>query len=392
MRQPSRPLNRFAYVCGDPGVPIPGHKGASIHVASVCKALRRRGLDGEVHAVCAEGSELHGLPIKPISLPERRKRKSVEEREARLFLASLGSSLSLDARPDFIYERYSLWHAGGLARARDLGIPFVLEVNSPLPIEAQRFRSLANPALAEGLAQVLLWEADAIVCVSEEVAQWVEKRRGHREGVWTIPNGVDPEIFFPNPGVRPPELPQQSPLIAFSGSFRPWHGLDDLLDAVRILAQRIDDVHLVCVGDGPTRLAAEERARDLRIEHRVHFTGQLPHHEVPRWLQGADVLVAPYPVLSDFYFSPLKIFEFLALEIPVVATASGQIPALIPDRERGFLCAPGVPDALATRIEDVIRSPSEARAIAANAREWVLRNATWEARVGDLLQRIGALS
>lgn len=388
---PGRLLGRFAYVCGDPGIPVPGNKGASIHVASVCKAFRGRGLEGEIHAVRAEGSTLHGMPVKSIALPDRRKRKSVEEREARLFLASLGANLALDSKPDFIYERYSLWYAGGLARARDLGVPFVLEVNSPLPLEAQRFRSLANPALAEGLAQTLLWEADAIVCVSDEVARWVESRRGHREGVWTIPNGVDPELFLPNHESRPAPLPKNAPLVAFSGSFRPWHGLDELLEAIQILARRVDDVHLVCVGDGPRRLEAESRVRELRIADRVHFTGQLPHHEVAQWLQGADVAVAPYPVLEDFYFSPLKIFEFLALELPVVATATGQIRDLLPDRERGFLCEPGSAESLAARIEDVIRSPIESRAVAARARKWVLEHATWEARVSDMLHRIGGL-
>lgn len=386
-------MRRFSYICGDPGIPLPGHKGASIHVASVLKEFHRRGLEGEVHAVRAEGGELSGFPVRPIRLPPRRRRKSVEEREARLFLASLGSSLDLVERPDFVYERYSLWYAGGLARARELGVPFILEVNSPLPVEAQRFRSLANPALADGVAQTLLWEADAVVCVSDEVAAWVEDRRGHARGVWTIPNGFDPELFHPERGPRPEELPPEGvPLLAFAGSFRPWHGLDGLLDALRIVADRVPDVQLLCIGDGPERIGLEERARCLRLEDRIHFTGQLPHEEVGRWLASADVAVAPYPSLREFYFSPLKIFEFLATGLPVVASATGQIPELVPDGERGFLCTPGNPAALADTIERVLRDRDGARSVAEEGRRWVLENATWEARVGAILDGIGGLS
>lgn len=387
------PVKRFAYVCGDPGVPVPGTKGASIHVASVCKALSRHGLEGELHAVRAEGDFVNGVPVRQIPLPARRKHKSREERETRLFLASLGSSLSLQEEPDFIYERYSLWYAGGLARARELQIPYVLEVNSPLPVEAQRYRSLVNPSLAEGIAQTLLREADALVCVSQEVADWVVERRGHREGVWLVPNGVDPELFQPNPGRRPEPLPPADvPLVAFSGSFRPWHGLEDLIEAVGQLRKRIPEVHVVCIGDGPQRGQIEERADRLGLSDCVHFTGHLPHDEVASWLAGADVAVAPYPAMDDFYFSPLKIFEFLALGLPVVATSHGQIRDLLPDQERGYLCDPGSPTDLARQLERVIRGPEEARQVAARGREWVLENATWSSRVGHLLQRIETLS
>ncbi|MGE4602041.1 MAG: hypothetical protein AAEJ65_03965, partial [Planctomycetota bacterium] len=82
-------MKRFSYVCADPGVPLPGLKGASVHVVSLCRAFQRLDLTGQIHTVRPEAKEIHGFPLIPIDLPSRRKHKSVEDRENRLFLARL---------------------------------------------------------------------------------------------------------------------------------------------------------------------------------------------------------------------------------------------------------------------------------------------------------------
>ncbi len=386
-------MKRFAYICADPGIPIPGIKGASIHVASVCRALRHLGLKGEVFTVRPEAETVEGIPVRPIAIPKRRKRKSVEDRETRLFLASLNTSISPMKKPDFIYERYTLWHAGGLAHARELDVPFILEVNSPLPVEAKNFRGLANIPLAEGIAQLLMRDADGIVCVSEEVAQWVESLRGHRTGVWVIPNGVDHELFRANGRQRPASLPQNgTPLIAFAGSFRPWHGIGDMLDAFKILVDKTStDAHLLLVGDGPMRGEFEDKARAFGLHDRVHITGMVPHAEVPKWLEGATMAVAPYPSLEHFYFSPLKLYEFLALGLPVIATDVGQIRDVITNGERGLLCPPGCPESLADAMAELIADKDRSRLLGDAGRDWVLAHATWRHRVKDILDRVSDL-
>jgi len=229
-------LRKFAYICADPGIPLPGCKGSSIHVASVCRAFVDAGLSGAVYTTRAEGSDLCGVPVRRLPLTPPRAKESSEDRETRLFLGNFGRGISTDDDCDFVYERYSLWHVGGLARARELGVPFILEVNSPLPEEAKRFRSLGHETLAGSVAQLLMQEADGIVCVSEVVADWVVEQRGNDAGVWVVPNGVDPEIFAPLESTQSRRWPAgKSPLVVFSGSFRPWHGMDDLIRAFRIV-------------------------------------------------------------------------------------------------------------------------------------------------------------
>jgi len=370
-------VKRFSYICADAGIPIPGSKGASIHVASVCRALLQAGLEGSVYTPRREEPTLAGVPVHVIAAPGSNGK----------------STIPRNLECDFIYERYSLWHQGGLERARDLGVPFILEVNSPLPEEARRYRKLADPERAEAIAGTLMREADGVVCVSREVADWVAKLRGHRDGVWIVPNGVDTDLFAPGPARRPTPLPPSGvPLAVFCGSFRPWHGVDDLIHAFgSVVADHVNDAHLVCVGDGPLRESFEETARALGIASNVHVTGAIPHDDVPRWLRGADIAVAPYPRLNGFYFSPLKIFEFLSLELPVVAADVGQVREIVPDGVRGSLYSPGDREGLTLAMAGLLRDGSRRKRLGKAGRDWVLENATWAKRVTAILERIESL-
>jgi len=385
-------LKKFAYICADPGIPIPGQKGSSIHVASVCRALTAAGLSGAVHTTRAEGSDLHGLPLRRIHAPAKAPNESASERETRLFLGNFGHGIETGDDCDFVYERYSLWHVGGLARARELGVPFILEVNSPLPEEAKRFRSLSHEGLADEVARLLMREADGIVCVSEAVSEWVKAHRGNDAGVWVVPNGVNPEIFSPPVSSHARRWPVgPGPLVVFSGSFRPWHGMDDLIRAFQLVVEELADAHLLCVGDGPLRESFEQQVREANLSDRVRVTGLVPQEEVASWLGGADVAVAPYPTLEQFYFSPLKIYEFLALGLPVVAANVGQIPRILGCGSRGLLYTPGQPQELARAIVRLLSDRDEARKLAREGRDWVLAHATWSRRVKSILARIEQL-
>lgn len=383
-------MNRFAYICADGGIPVPGRKGSSVHVAAVCRALARAGLDGTVYAARARAKSLAGFPLVPLDTPPRSGDEAPDETELRHFLGSWGSPAVIDASCDFIYERYGLWHTGGLVRARELGVPFILEVNSPLPDEARRYRSLHHARLAEGIAELLLRQADGVVCVSDAAAEWVTAHRRSDAGVWVVPNGVDAELFA---SARPAESDDPEPLIAFCGSFRPWHGLDTLLEAFKLLVHRRSSAaRLLCVGDGPLREWFDAEVTRSGLADRVEVTGYVDQPEVARRLAGATVAVAPYPPLEQFYFSPLKLYEFLALGLPVVAGEIGQVGAILGDGRHGWLYPPGDVGALASRLSEVLDRPHEARRRACAGRDWVLAHATWDHRVAEILNHIAALA
>jgi glycosyltransferase involved in cell wall biosynthesis len=97
---------------------------------------------------------------------------------------------------------------------------------------------------------------------------------------------------------------------------------------------------LLIVGDGPEREALERQAEIHNIAAQVLFTGAVPHDEVPMYIAAMDVAVAPYRAVQDFYFSPLKLYEYLAAGKPVIASNLGQIADAIRHGHNGYLVEP----------------------------------------------------
>src|SRR5262249_39990802 len=120
-----------------------------------------------------------------------------------------------------------------------------------------------------------------------------------------------------------------------------WHGLDWLLEAFSELHRADRSSHLLLVGDGPLRLTLEEQVRGAGLREFVTFSGPVSHVEMPDYLAAMDVAVAPYPALPDFYYSPLKLFEYMAAGRAIAASRVGQVAEVIADGVTGLLFDPG---------------------------------------------------
>jgi glycosyltransferase involved in cell wall biosynthesis len=153
---------------------------------------------------------------------------------------------------------------------------------------------------------------------------------------------------------------------------------------------------LAVAGEGPQRQALERVAAKLGMKERVRWLGPLPHIDIPALLVAFDVAVLPYPALSDFAFSPLKLYEYLAAGVPVVASDIGQVREVLEDGRWGSLVPPGDEQALAATLRSLLAAPEPARARAAEARRRTLRLHSWDERarqLGDLLAlHAGALA
>ena len=138
-------------------------------------------------------------------------------------------------------------------------------------------------------------------------------------------------------------------MIGFVGSLKPWHGLELLLEAVHSLPGE-EDVGLVFVGDGPMRESLEETCGAPASAYKAVFTGAIPYEQIPAVMKAVDVLVAPYPNMKGFYFSPVKVFEYMASGRPVVASRIGQIGEILEDEKNALLVPAGNSEALANAL------------------------------------------
>ena len=376
-------MMRIAYVCTDPGVPVFGSKGCSIHVQEVVRALGRRGFDVELHVARVGGDPPASLASVPIVRLPRHRGDDPRQRELAAIEANAALTRSLASRPayDLVYERHSLWSSAAMEFARATGTPGVLEVNAPLVEEQAIHRSLLHRELAQAAVEQACGAASLLIAVSDGVATHLRRMGGAPGRVHVVPNGVDPARFPPRPARR-----NEAFTIGFVGSLKSWHGLPIAVDAFARLHRRRPESRLLVVGEGPERESLTKALAEVGLSSSVRLTGAVRAAEVPRWLESMDVGVAPYAKAEGFYFSPLKIFEYMAAGLPVVASRIGQIPEIVDDGCNGLLCTPGDPKDLAAALDRLAADSDLRDRLGRNARDTALHKHTWDAVVGTILK------
>lgn len=381
---------RVAYVCADAGVPVFGCKGSSVHVQEVLRGLQRAGAELSLFATHFGGHApsdlarvaLHQLPELPKGDATARARAALDGNRA------LRAALGRAGRFDLVYERYSLWSDAGMAHAKATGCPGLLEVNAPLIDEQARHRELPLPDAAARIASSVFGDASALIAVSPGVAAYLEGFAQAHGRIHVVGNGVDAARFAPAAARRAARA-GAAPVVGFVGTLKAWHGLPTLIAAFERLRQVVD-ARLLLVGDGPERerIAADLASRGLSAASEL--TGAVAHERVPALLGAMDIAVAPYPAIDGFYFSPLKIVEYMAAGLPVVASRVGHLPQLIRDGIDGLLVPPDDASALADALARLGRDPALRTALGSAARERVTREHSWDAVVARVL-RIAAL-
>jgi glycosyltransferase involved in cell wall biosynthesis len=266
------------------------------------------------------------------------------------FFAEVEKALTR-GRPDWVHERLSLFAGEGTAMASRLGLPRVVEVNAPIVAERQAHFSLTRRDEAAAAERAAL-DGASVVSVSAPLAAWSEAMGAARTQV--VPNGATLDPLGPRGRALARRLRRESfgfgddvVVVGFTGSLKPWHGVELLVEAVGRIAA-VARVGLLVVGDGPVREVVEGAL--ARLPPAVHsvMTGAVPSRLVPEYLAAMDVAAAPYLPAGSFYFSPLKVAEAMASHLPVVASDFPPVRELLGDA--GILVPPGDVASLADAI------------------------------------------
>jgi len=382
---------RILYVAA--GIDLPGSHGGSTHTWEVAHGLRLRGHDVTVVATQPRKArtrgwtarrEVDGVHIRYLDLPK----------PLSIFGYPVLAHFLRELRPAVVMERYYNLAGAGVLAAHRHRIPVLLEVNALIVDPPAVFKRRLDDRLGGPFRRWATWQCQAADRIVTPLAGTVPPAVA-RDKIVELPWGANVERFAPGIACeraqalrRELALPENQPVAVFTGSFRVWHGAADFVAAAVRLLDQGASYNFVLVGDGPEREAAERHAG--RYRDRFRFVGSVPHADVPAYLGLATVGVAPFntgghPALraAGFFWSPLKIYEYMAMGLPVVTPDIPPLAATIRERIEGALYPEGDIPALAAAIRRVVEAPDR-HEMGVRARERVVRDFSWQRHCREL--------
>jgi glycosyltransferase involved in cell wall biosynthesis len=182
-------------------------------------------------------------------------------------------------------------------------------------------------------------------------------------------------------------------VIGFSGTFGAWHGIPTLAQALAMVTCRRPSVRWLLIGDGPLRPLIDRSIEENGLAERVRLVGMLPHTQMPSYLAASDILVSPHGHQADggeFFGSPTKLYEYMAMARPIVASRVGQIAEVLCDEQSALLVPPGDADALSRAIVRLVDDAWLRQHLGRAARQAAETHHSWQLnaqRVIEALER-----
>jgi glycosyltransferase involved in cell wall biosynthesis len=306
-----------------------------------------------------------------------------------------------DNPPDFIYQRYSAFNFSGVTLSRLLNVPLVIEFNSS-EVWKMKYWEKNKPwlfCMMERIENLNLKAADLVVVVSNVLKNDLLKQGlAERERILVNPNCVDSGKFFPSnekSGIKKElGIRDDSIVIGFSGTFHFWHGVSTILETInRINALPASHpvsgkLQFLLIGDGPQKKEIEEKVGDNK---NVIFTGEVPYSAIQDYLNLCDILISPHLPQADgkeFFGSPTKMFEYMAMGKGIIASRLGQIEEVLEHNRTAWLVKPGDAEELTEGILRLASNKEMRERLGENARIRVLERYTWEKNVERVVDNL----
>jgi glycosyltransferase involved in cell wall biosynthesis len=397
---------RVAYVMQNVGIDLKKDVGPASLVKQTVRGLRKAGHHVSIISLqnrsVVQINDLNTFDVSrclPLGLSGSKLLKTIESSIRRLqsvlkipFFAFFDSYRFYEALlrelPQYAvcHEYGGLFNVGAALACQRRKIPYILTIEADSFLE----KIIKGKPLKGFHGGYALWEAkqtfnlaNKIITVSEPAKlQLIERYRINPEKIEVVPNGVDVELFHPDldrKEIRRGLGIDGGPVIGFVGGFQAWHGIDLLIDCFALVVEEYPSSNLLLVGDGPVRPEVERKINQLGLQSRVLLTGLQPRNCIPEMLAAIDVGVIPYPKFSrELWFSPLKLYEYMAAGKAIVASNSGQISEVIHHEHNGLLTEPGNIKELKSAIVRLLKNAGERERLGRIAREQVVARHTWD--------------
>jgi glycosyltransferase involved in cell wall biosynthesis len=365
--------------------------GQDVHIEEMIAAMRRQGHDVVTVAPGMAGSSAFGYDGGLVARIKRLLPGALYEVLELAYSVHAYRRLKrawLAHRPDVLYERYNLLFLAGLWLKRRTGIPYILEVNAPLACERASHGGLKLRALARWSERLVWRGADLTLPVTDVLAGFLREAGVPESRIMVVPNGINRERFpagTDSTAIRL-ELGLGGKLVlGFAGFIRDWHGLPQIVDAMKAMPN-CDQLHLLVIGEGPARTDLERHAACTGMPGQVTCLGLVGRDRVAACIAAFDIALQPQVVE---YASPLKLFEYMALGRAIVAPDQPNIREVLVDGETALLFRPGDPRHLCEQIARLCGDPALRRTLGdAASRRIDAGGYTWDENVRRVLARV----
>jgi len=235
--------------------------------------------------------------------------------------------------------------------------------------------------------------ASHYICITEGIRdKVVDQYQVKRWRCTVIPNAADTGLFHPLPQGQCQELlhlPSGKFHLGFVGVFQPWIDFKTLFEAVSILRNQGIPVYLSLVGDGSIEPQLRQMSQSLGLCDIVRFAGKQLHQNIPQWINAFDVCVAPFVKSRNeaIGLSPLKLFEYMACERPLLATSLAGISDAVIASQAGRLYEPENVASMAQELLWIFQNPNLGGSMGKRGRAYVLKNHSWSV-VAEKIEKI----
>jgi len=371
---------------------LPDPRARFIQIANTCYALAKMGIEVTLISGMKRGQSeevlgFYGIPkhskLKIKRLPVLRKEYSRYFRLSwhgvfHIFLLIYLLSWKLNKKTQTVIFLRHLKLANFVLRFRKvLNIPIVFEVHEIFHLSSLNGEKKEK---IKSLEYEVYNRVDALISISQSIEKYLMRMGISIKSVHIVRDAVKKEWLDLK------RMPLGS-YIVYTGSLYSWKGVDTLISAMRYLP----DEKLLIIGSGNRLEELKNMANTEGISDRIKFIGSVPHTSIPQYLSQARHAVVPnIPDGPSQFSSPLKLFEYMAYGIPIVASNIPSFKEILTDRRNALLFEPGNPKALAMAIKELADNPELAEKLAITARKDVI-NYTYDKRAEKIFGVIRTL-
>jgi glycosyltransferase involved in cell wall biosynthesis len=362
----------------------------SVHVMGMVKAFRALG--HTVHIVGPPGTDVQSKINDPAKTHKSKDRFArffdniintdlfpisfeIKEHLYNFFALKKLQQIKRRHNIDLIYERYALNCWAGVSFAKKRNIPIILEVNDATGIERVRRHVFEkNAAIIE---KKVFRSADYLFTISSSFKRILVGKGVPQDKIGVLPNAIDAEVFDPDKysnEIKDKLKLRNKVVVGYVGQFIYWHGLDLLLSIIPDIVKKIPDVHFLLVGSGEEFKTIKKQVSQMGLVEFVTFTGSVAYESLPYFLKAMDIGVIPD---SNSYGSPMKLFEYMAMEVVPVVPDLGPVKEIVVNGENGMIFKRRNTNDFLTKLLKLMGDREYRERLATHARRTVLGRHTW---------------